>query len=94
MNNQLNDSNFDPDLPNANAVMAAICCSSSQFVMNPSIDLAQLVADLAHKLSTPRYAETKLIKEVAKRLMVQWDAILHEQQAGLMEVAPLSSAIH
>lgn len=85
---------FDPDLPNASAVMAAICCVSSQYAVNPSVDLAMLVADLAHKLTAPQYAESKLVTEVAKRLVFQWDAIVNEQQAGLIASSPLSNAIH
>jgi hypothetical protein len=95
----MSNSNFDPDLPNANAVMAAICCTSSQYVMNPSVDLAKLVADLAHKLTAPQYAESKLVTEVAKRLVSQWDAIVHEhaewsQQTGLMNLMPGGNAVH
>lgn len=89
-----NQTEYDPDLPNASAVMAAICCVSSQYVVNPSADLAMLVADLAHKLTAPQYAESKLVTEVAKRLVYQWDAIVHVQQAELIEATPLSSAIH
>jgi hypothetical protein len=90
----MSNSNFDPDLPNANAVMAAICCTSSQYVMNPSMDLAKLVADLAHKLTAPQYAESRLVTEVAKRLVTQWDAIVEEQQAGLVNLMPGSNAVH
>jgi len=95
-NQQINkqQTEFDPDLPNANAVMAAICCVSSQYAVNPSVDLAMLVADLAHKLTAPQYAESKLVTEVAKRLVFQWDAIVNEQQAGLIASSPLSNAIH
>jgi hypothetical protein len=87
-------SQYDPDLPNANAVMAAICCASSQYAVNPSVDLAQLVADLAYKLTAPQYAESKLVTEVAKRLVFQWDAIVSEQHAELIAMMPQSSAIH
>ena len=85
---------YDPDLPNASAVMAAICCVSSQFAVNPSADLAMLVANLAHKLTAPQYAESKLVTEVAKRLVHQWDAIVHEQQANLINAAPASESLH
>jgi hypothetical protein len=85
---------YDPDLPNANAVMAAICCVSSQFIVHPSADLAMLVADLAHKLTAPQYAESKLVTEVAKRLVNQWDEIVREQQANLMDATPLSESLH
>jgi hypothetical protein len=95
----MSNSNFDPDLPNANAVMAAICCTSSQYVMNPSVDLAKLVADLAHKLTAPQYAESKLVTEVAKRLVSQWDAIVHEhsewsQKIGMMNLIHGNNAVH
>jgi hypothetical protein len=85
---------YDPDLPNASAVMAAICCVSSQYAVNPSTDLAMLIADLAHKLTAPQYAESKLVIEVAKRLVYQWDAIVHEQQAEMIQATPVSSSIH
>jgi hypothetical protein len=81
----MNDTRYDPDLPNASAVMAAICCTSSQFALNPSVDLAKLVAELAHKLAAPQYAESKLITEVAKRLVKQWDSIVEEQEQELAE---------
>ena len=94
----MNDTSYDPDLPNANAVMAAICCTSLQFAMNPSVDLAKLVAELAHKLAMPRYAESKLIVEVAKRLIRQWDTIVEEQQqeraADVLYDMPGSGVIH
>lgn len=94
----MSNSNFDPDLPNASAVMAAICCTSSQYVMNPSVDLAKLVADLAHKLTAPQYAESKLVTEVAKRLVSQWDAIVYNhsewsQQTGV-NLMPSCDAVH
>ena len=85
---------YDPDLPNASAVMAAICCVSSQYAVNPSTDLAMLIADLAHKLTAPQYAESKLVIQVAKRLVYQWDAIVHEQQAEIIQATPASSSIH
>lgn len=91
---QFNADQYDPDLPNASAVMAAICCVSSQFAINPSADLAMLVADLAHKLTAPQYAESKLVTEVAKRLVHQWDAIVHEQQANLINATPASESLH
>lgn len=85
---------YDPDLPNANAVMAAICCVSSQYIVNPSADLAMLVADLAHKLTAPQYAESTLVTEVAKRLVNQWNQIVSVQQASLMDATPLSDSYH
>lgn len=84
----------DPDLPNASAVMAAICCASSQYAVNPSTDLAILVLDLAHKLTAPHYAESKLIAEVAKRLVFQWDAIVDDLYDALLAANPQSGAMH
>ncbi len=87
-------SEFDPDLPNANAVMAAICCVSSQYAMNPSADLAILISDLAHKLTSPQYAESKLITEVAKRLTFQWDAIVDGLHDALLAATPQNGTCH
>lgn len=85
---------YDPDLPNASAVMAAICCVSSQYAVNPSADLAILVSDLAHKLAAPQYAESKLIAEVAKRLAFQWDAIVDDLQDALLMATPENGTCH
>lgn len=87
-------SEYDPDLPNANAVMAAICCVSSQYAVNPSTDLAILVSDLAHKLAAPQYAESKLITELAKRLVFQWDAIVDDLHDALLTATPQSGTFH
>ena len=85
---------FDPDLPNASAVMAAICCVSSQYAVRPSADLAILVSDLAHKLAAPQYAESTLITEVAKRLMFQWDAIVDNLHDALLVATPQNGTCH
>jgi len=87
-------SEYDADLPDANAVMAAICCASSQYAVNPSVDLAMLIEDLAYKLSAPAYAESPLIEEVASRLLIQWSAIVDDQQAALLDSEPLTASYH
>ncbi len=87
-------SEYDPDLPNASAVMAAICCVSSQYAVNPSTDLAILISDLTHKLATPQYAESKLIAEVAKRLAFQWDAIVDDLHDALLASTQLDGTCH
>jgi len=55
--NQYPEAQYDPDLPDAKAVMASLCCVASQYASNPSLELAQLAASLAHKLTAPQYAE-------------------------------------
>ena len=79
---------FDPDLPTAKDVMAAICCVATHYAMKPSLDLAKLAADLSLKLTAPEYADSQLIKEIAKRLSNQWDDIVIDHQALETQVLP------
>jgi hypothetical protein len=80
MNRQVEtDAQFDPDLPTASAVMASLCCVAAQYASRPSIELAKLALDLAYKLTAPQYAESKLITEVAKQLVRQWNQVLYKQ---------------
>ena len=69
---------FDPELPTAKEVMAAMCCVATQYALNPTLEMAQSASSLAHKLTAPEYAETKLIVEIAKRMVQQWDEVLRE----------------
>ena len=69
---------FDPDLPTAKEVMGAICCVATQYAINPTLDLAKLAASLARKLTAPEYAETKLIAEIANRMLMQWNEVVSE----------------
>jgi hypothetical protein len=87
-------SHFDPDLPNASAVLASLCCVAARYASHPSVALARLASDLAHQLMAPHYAESELMIEVAKRLASQWDAILHEQHLTLASLQPSSSTKH
>lgn len=75
---------FDPDLPDANAVMAAICCVSARFAANPSLELALLASDLSFKLMAEEYAETPLIADIACHLVKQWDAVVNQYDAMLL----------
>jgi hypothetical protein len=84
------EAQFDPDLPNASAVMASLCCVATQYASQPSLELAKLAASLAHKLTAPQYAESKLVVEVAKRLVRQWGAVLDDQNALLRNLMPSS----
>lgn len=72
---------FDPDLPDAHAVMAAICCVSARFAANPSLALAVLASDLCFKLTAEAYAESPLISEIARHLVKQWDEIVNRYDA-------------
>jgi len=85
---------YDPDLPDASAVMASLCCVAAQYASNPSLELAELAADLSHKLTAPQYAESKLVIEVAKRLVRQWEAILQDHDGLEVSVMPNSMSMH
>ncbi len=67
---------FDPELPSANAVMATLNCVAARYAMQPSLELAELASSLAYKLTAPEYTESKLIEEVAKSLVFQWDKVV------------------
>jgi hypothetical protein len=82
------DAIFDPELPNANAVLASLCCVTARYASHPSAELAELALDLSRKLTAPQYAESKLVSEVAQRLMRDWEAIAHEQHAMQAVVVP------
>ena len=71
---------FDPDLPTANDVMAAICCVTTRYALNPSIDLAKLALRLAGNLSAPEVVKSDYLEVVAKKLVTQWDSVLTEYQ--------------
>jgi hypothetical protein len=85
---------YDPDLPDASSVMASLCCVAAQYASKPSMALAELAADLSHKLTAPQYAESRLVTEVAKRLVAQWEAILHQQNGLAASIMPASHLKH
>lgn len=84
----MNDSEaiYDPDLPDANALLASLCCVASRYAARPSPDLAQLAVSLSRKLTAPEYAESRLVSEVAQRLVQQWESIAIEQCRQLAPV--------
>jgi len=82
---------FDPELPDAKAVMASWCCVASQYASNPSRELAQLAASLAYKLSMPQYADSKIVEEVAKRLIRQWQNVLADHADTMRDLMPEST---
>ena len=81
---------FDPELPTAKEVMAAMCCVATQYALNPTMDMAKSASSLARKLTAPEYAESKLIVEIAKRLVFQWDEVLREHLYIETQLAPTS----
>lgn len=93
MQEQMNDL-YDPDLPNANAVLSAISCVSVQYVIHPSFELARLAFSLANKLSAPQYAESQLIPQIARQLQCQWDVILKDQFEVLAMTMPRNDTSH
>ena len=84
---------FDPELPTAKEVMAAMCCVATQYALNPSLEMAKSASTLAHKLTAPEYAETKLIKEIAKRLVHQWDEVLQEYLYVETQLMPANNTL-
>ena len=84
---------FDPELPTAKEVMAAMCCVATQYALNPTLDMAKSASSLAHKLTAPEYAETKLIVEIAKRLVFQWDEVLREHLYIETQLVPTSNTL-
>lgn len=85
---------YDPDLPNANAVLSAISCVSVQYVISPSFELARLAFSLANKLSAPQYAESLLIPKIARQLQCQWDVILKDQIEAMAMTMPSNDTAH
>ena len=79
---------YDPELPTANDMMAAICCVATHYAMKPSLDLAMLAADLALKFTAPEYAESILIKDIPKRLLNQWDKIVKNTETRKPNFCP------
>lgn len=86
--------NFDTDLPNASAVLAALSCVSAQYAKSPSVDLAILASDLAYQLQAPEYAESKLITDVAEQLVWQWDAVVDQLNDDLLSSDIAHMACH
>ena len=84
---------FDPELPTAKEVMAAMCCVATQYALNPTLEMAQSASSLAHKLTAPEYAETKLIVEIAKRLVQQWDEVLREHLYVETQLMPANNTM-
>jgi hypothetical protein len=87
-------SRYDPELPNASAVLAALSCVSAQYAKRPYADLAILASDLAYQLQAPEYAESQLISDVAKQLAWQWDEIVDRHNDALLHTSERDMACH
>lgn len=87
-------STYDPELPNASAVLAALSCVSAQYAKQPSVELAILAGDLAYQLQAPEYAETQLVRDVAVQLAWQWDAIVDTHHDALLNESTSNKACH
>ncbi|HZV98238.1 MAG TPA: hypothetical protein VFF74_04535 [Methylophilaceae bacterium] len=85
---------FDPDMPTASAVLASLCCVTVRYANRPCPELAKLAAALSRKLTAPQYAESQLITEVAKRLVLEWETILIERNIQSASGHSSSSALH
>ncbi len=68
--------------------MASLCCVSTQYARQPSLELALLAESLAKTLNAPEYAENQLITAVAQRLLMQWHAVVIEQRQLEVQVMP------
>ncbi len=84
---------FDPELPTAKEVMAAMCCVATQYALNPTLEMAKSASSLAHKLTAPEYAETKLIVEIARRMVLQWDEVLREHLYIETQLMPANNTV-
>lgn len=84
---------YDPELPTAKDIMAAICCVATHYAMKPSLDLAILAAELALKFTAPEYEESTLIKDISKRLLSQWENIVAEYDDVEMQALPAHATL-
>lgn len=78
---------FDPDLPNASAVLISLSCVATRYASNPSEDLALLGWSLAQTLTAPEYAESGLVVSAAKQLMQEWRNLLDAHREFAMQQA-------
>ncbi|HYG33105.1 MAG TPA: hypothetical protein VD810_08965 [Methylophilaceae bacterium] len=70
---------FDPDLPNASAVLASLCCVITQYSKNPNANLARLALELSRKLGSKTYYESSFISAIGLRLEEEWSRKLMQE---------------
>jgi len=70
---------FDPDLPNASAVLASLCCVITQYSKKPNANLARLALELSRKLGSKPYYESAYISAIGQRLEEEWSRKLMQE---------------
>ena len=73
---------FDPDLPNASAVLASLCCVITQYTKNPNAHLAKLALELSQKLGKASYAESMFVTAIVQRMEEEWSRKLMQETAS------------
>jgi hypothetical protein len=71
---------FDPEMPDATAVMASLLSVTTIYAGKPSFELAKLALSLAETLTAPEYAESELICSVSKRIHMQWGFVVQDYE--------------
>lgn len=78
---------FDPELPDANAVLVSLSCVATRYAINPSEDLALLGWRLAQTLTAPEYAESGLVVSAARQLTQEWRHLLDAHREFALQQA-------
>jgi hypothetical protein len=71
---------YDPEMPDASAVMASLLSVTTIYAGKPSLELAKLALSLAETLTAPEYAESDLICSVSKRIHMQWGFVVKDYE--------------
>jgi hypothetical protein len=85
---------YDPELPDANAVMASLLCVATIYAGKPSLELAKLALSLAQKLTAPEYAESELICSVSRRISMQWGFVVRDYEQTQSALIPVQAGMH
>lgn len=85
---------YNPDMPDASAVMASLLCVTTIYATKPSFELAKLALSLARTLTAPEYAETELICSISKRILMQWGTVVKEYEQTQTDIGPLRTSRH
>jgi hypothetical protein len=71
---------YDPEMPDASAVMASLLSVTTIYAGKPSLELAKLALSLAETLTAPEYAESDLICSVSRRIHLQWGFVVQDYE--------------
>lgn len=85
---------YDPNMPDASAVMASLLCVTTIYAGKPSFELAKLALSLAETLTAPEYAESELICNVSKRIYMQWGFVVKEYEDLQDNVIRMQAGMH